>query len=91
MSEYSISSPGQELTVEYLPSGVVYAATEDLPATARQVMASRPLPAQAVRSSGAGPGPQHPTSISTSPGTTRRRRSPIASVAGPSARWRSTT
>ena len=31
MSEYSISSPGQELTVEYLPSGVVYAATEDLP------------------------------------------------------------
>lgn len=38
MSEYSISSPGQELTVEYLPSGVVYAATEDLPAAARQVI-----------------------------------------------------
>ena len=38
MSEYSISSPGQELTVEYLPSGVVYAATEDLPAVARQVI-----------------------------------------------------
>ena len=38
MSEYSISSPGQELTVEYLPSGVVYAATEDLPVVARQVI-----------------------------------------------------
>ena len=38
MSEYSISSPGQELTVEHLPSGVVYAATEDLPAAARQVI-----------------------------------------------------
>ena len=38
MSEYSISSPGQELTVEYLPSGVVYAATEDLPEVARQVI-----------------------------------------------------
>lgn len=38
MSESSISSPGQELTVEYLPSGVVYAATEDLPAAARQVI-----------------------------------------------------
>lgn len=38
MSEYSISSPGQELKVEYLPSGVVYAATEDLPATTRQVI-----------------------------------------------------
>ena len=38
MSESSISSPGQELTVEYLPSGVVYAATEDLPAVARQVI-----------------------------------------------------
>lgn len=38
MSEYSISSPGQELTVEYLPSGVVYAATEDLPAAARHVI-----------------------------------------------------
>lgn len=37
MSEYSISS-GQELTVEYLPSGVVCAATEDLPAAARQVI-----------------------------------------------------
>ena len=39
MSEYSISSPEQVLaTVEYLPSGVVYAATEDLPAAARQVI-----------------------------------------------------
>ncbi len=38
MSESSISSPGQELTVEYLQSGVVYAATEDLPAVARQVI-----------------------------------------------------
>ena len=38
MSEYSISSPGQTLPVEYLPSGVVYAATEDLPAAARQVI-----------------------------------------------------
>lgn len=38
MSEYSISSPGQTLTVEYLPSGVVYAATEDLPVVARQVI-----------------------------------------------------
>lgn len=38
MSEYSISSPGQELTVEYLPSGVVYAANENLPATTRQVI-----------------------------------------------------
>lgn len=38
MSESSISSPGQALTVEYLPSGVVYAATEDLPAVARQVI-----------------------------------------------------
>ncbi|WP_454921414.1 glutaredoxin family protein [Actinomyces naeslundii] len=38
MSEYSIGSPGQTLTVEHLPSGVVYAATEDLPATARQVI-----------------------------------------------------
>ena len=38
MSEYSISSPGQTLTVEYLPSGVVYAATEDLPTAARQVI-----------------------------------------------------
>lgn len=38
MSEYSISSPRQELTVEYLPSGVVYAATEDLPAAARKMI-----------------------------------------------------
>ena len=38
MSESSISSPGQTLPVEYLPSGVVYAATEDLPAAARQVI-----------------------------------------------------
>ena len=38
MSESSISSPGQALTVEDLPSGVVYAATEDLPAAARQVI-----------------------------------------------------
>lgn len=38
MSGSSISSPGQELTVEYLQSGVVYAATEDLPAVARQVI-----------------------------------------------------
>ena len=38
MSEYSISSPGQELTVEYLPSGVVCAASSDLPTVARQVI-----------------------------------------------------
>jgi len=37
MSEYSISSPGQELTVEYLPSGVVYAATADLPALRHRI------------------------------------------------------
>ena len=38
MSEYSISSPGQALTAEYLPSGVVYAASSDLPTVARQVI-----------------------------------------------------
>lgn len=38
MSEYSISSPGQGLTVEYLPSGVVCAASSDLPTVARQVI-----------------------------------------------------
>ena len=38
MSEYSISSLGQGLTVEYLPSGVVCAASSDLPTVARQVI-----------------------------------------------------
>ena len=76
MSEYSISSPEQVLaTVEYLPSGVVYAATEDLPAAARQVIE----------------GLQDPGSLG--PGVEWRgpRRSLTASVAGPSAQWRSTT
>lgn len=58
MSEYSISSPGQELTVEYLPSGVVYAATEDLPATARQVIEGLTAPTgpgREIEWRGAGP------------------------------------
>ena len=49
MSEYSISSPGQELTVEYLPSGVVYAATDDLPAAARQVIEGLQAPTRLNR------------------------------------------
>ena len=58
MSEYSISSPGQELTVEYLPSGVVCAATEDLPATARQVIEGLTAPTgpgREIEWRGAGP------------------------------------
>ena len=49
MSESSISSPGQELTVEYLPSGVVYAATDDLPAAARQVIEGLQAPTRLNR------------------------------------------
>lgn len=61
MSEYSISSPGQELTVEYLPSGVVYAATEDLPATARQVIEGLTAPTGPGREiEWRGPGPAAP-------------------------------
>ena len=61
MSEYSISSPGQELTVEYLPSGVVYAATEDLPAAARQVIEGLTAPTDPGRDiEWRGPGPAAP-------------------------------
>jgi len=61
MSEYSISSPGQALTVEYLPSGVVYAATEDLPATARQVIEGLTAPTSPGREiEWRGPGPAAP-------------------------------
>lgn len=61
MSEYSISSPGQELTVEYLPSGVVYTATEDLPATARQVIEGLQAPAgPGAEVEWRGPGPAAP-------------------------------
>jgi len=58
MSEYSISSPGQELTVEYLPSGVVCAATEDLPEAARQVIEGLTAPTgpgREIEWRGAGP------------------------------------
>ena len=61
MSEYSISSPGQALTVEYLPSGVVYAATEDLPAAARQVIEGLTAPTNPGREiEWRGPGPAAP-------------------------------
>lgn len=61
MSEYSISSPGQELTVEYLPSGVVYAATEDLPEAARQVIEGLTAPTGPGREiEWRGPGPAAP-------------------------------
>ena len=61
MSEYSISSSGQELTVEYLPSGVVYAATEDLPAAARQVIEGLTAPTDPGRDiEWRGPGPAAP-------------------------------
>lgn len=61
MSEYSISSPGQELTVEYLPSGVVYAATEDLPEAARQVIEGLTVPTGSGREiEWRGPGPAAP-------------------------------
>jgi len=52
MSEYSISSPGQELTVEHLPSGVVYAATEDLPAAAPAAATKNPPSRAPMRRSG---------------------------------------
>lgn len=61
MSEYSISSPGQELTVEYLPSGVVYAAAEDLPEAARQVIEGLTAPTGPGREiEWRGPGPAAP-------------------------------
>lgn len=61
MSEYSISSPGQELTVEYLPSGVVYAATEDLPEAARKMIEGLTAPTNLGRDiEWRGPGPAAP-------------------------------
>lgn len=61
MSEYSIGSPGQELTVEHLPSGVVCAATEDLPATTRQVIEGLTAPTDPGREiEWRGPGPAAP-------------------------------
>ena len=61
MSEYSIGSPGQELTVEHLPSGVVCAATEDLPATTRQVIEGLTAPTGPGREiEWRGPGPAAP-------------------------------
>lgn len=61
MSEYSISSPGQELTVEYLPSGVVYAATEDLPEAARKMIEGLTAPTGPGREiEWRGPGPAAP-------------------------------
>lgn len=61
MSENSVSSPGQELTVEYLPSGVVYAATEDLPEAARQVIEGLTAPTDPGRDiKWRGPGPAAP-------------------------------
>ena len=58
MSEYSISSPGQGLTVEYLPSGVVCAASSDLPTVARQVIEGLTAPTgpgREIEWRGAGP------------------------------------
>lgn len=61
MSEYSISSPGQTLTVEYLPSGVVYAATEDLPEAARKMIEGLTAPTDPGRDiEWRGPGPAAP-------------------------------
>lgn len=61
MSEYSISSPGQELTVEHLPSGVVYAATEDLPEAARKMIEGLTAPTGPGREiEWRGPGPAAP-------------------------------
>jgi glutaredoxin len=58
MSEYSISSPGQGLTVEYLPSGVVCAASSDLPTVARQVIEGLTAPTGPGREiEWRGPGP----------------------------------
>ena len=86
MSEYSISSPGQTLPVEYLPSGVVYAATEDLPAAARQVIEGLQDPGSLGPGvEWRGPGPAAPD-VDVAVAWDDQAQAVIASVADPSAR-----